>query len=1409
MSRPFALFRPHQAANRVFVNRDGPLKMLQERLQLLTPDSCDLLVFFGVGGQGKTSLCREFFKQLRDGGNESIKPGLVDLHGRKSIDQRLGLLWIRNALAVNKGMNFPAFDLGFALYWTLTHPEERAPAFEGSKWLGEVESATASAVGEGGVTLLKEILLVGVESVPFVGKALERLTTWGIKEGRRRYTIRTNQAVRQLFDVNGEPLHFTEIERLLPALLASDLEEIIDSKPETRFVVLVDEFERVVEQGGVSSRLHSSAFSDTLRDLVAHTNACLFVFFSRERLPWAYQPPAGADPLVWAKWIDGAHHLLGGLTRADANRFLQLVPVPDAAAREAIIDGASLASGAAEVMVYPLILDLQVDIYLGNLIDGKLSVDVDSFRAPANSFEDLRRKLLVRLLRDYGPATESVLTRLAVTRGFNRALFARVVMRFNAGFPIEQFQWLTELSFIEPATLAGDFTMLRVVRESLGELLSPVDRRETHQCLADYFVELARLDRADGALQNEQIRALTEAVYHRVALDPAEAARWWIDVREPFFNRVEVGALLPLDRQVIEGLSRQAPEQASLRAALLQKHSRELGSVGRVEEAIETISEAIDIVRRAGDDAREALVTALLLKASLLQRADRLIDAEFVTDEVQDALGALDPDDSQWVNRAALELVADGLERQGLYAQAEPLRRDRLRLIEQAYPDRSHEFVFRAWMALIGNLMQQGRVADGESQVGEFTTALQECNLDALKQLDLLDDIARLLVSFGREAFARRLGADAFRRLGGIELPNDPIARHNMLLVRSSLASLSGDAQSGREAAIALLEHVEASPAHADDDLVHPLLMHAARLLECGDIEGSRKSMERLRKVGDSIGRLPVDFTLRFLQLELQHVAVSNKFEENWARGEMPDDASRSTAALIVARMNQLGGVRMVLDIMEAEAAICEERYGPDHLVTLFTTLGLCQQYMLCNEPSAARASAERALPRVVAKFGERSAYLVLPLLVLAATEPLLGPSRIEADPIARLDSLVHEADPPLGPLELLRYAELKLGIGYGRGELESVASVLTFVKESLKSSVNNPKFVEEMLTLLQLLADMWSAAAGHSELDESIVAKAAQAKNVWGPKHLITMIAHHLAADYFENEGRYGMAADMRLVAITVQQALAGADTEAMRLRMADVGRALMKAGRVIEATPWLRKATRAISDPQDIAWWALVTTEAANAEYLRGGSVDAERLALAVLARAVSPECVQPRIDCLELLALQAVLAGDSLVAQERCHQILAEIQPLPVDSFSRIRAELGAAAIFEQLRKPAEVGTALDRVRAVAAQHWPEVEWIAHECHLLEWAAHVSVTPAQSPPGIGTEDVMATLAALRAAIGEATHKYGSRLIRAAPVLLALGDQQRAVAVLREGIPMLEGSCGKFHPALAGARTLLSGAE
>jgi hypothetical protein len=184
------------AAHKIFVDREAQQKVLEDATFAIPADRSRVLVFYGVGGQGKTALCREQWRKtdaVVDPTYAFVRRAELDLHGRQKDDPDLLLVWIRNGFA-DAGISLPAFDLALALTWEATRGEQPFPVLS-RPWLKR-----ATAIAKGGVEdaadktkdwlqsdTVTELLGDAVAEIPGVGFLLKRVGNWVIDKTKRAY----------------------------------------------------------------------------------------------------------------------------------------------------------------------------------------------------------------------------------------------------------------------------------------------------------------------------------------------------------------------------------------------------------------------------------------------------------------------------------------------------------------------------------------------------------------------------------------------------------------------------------------------------------------------------------------------------------------------------------------------------------------------------------------------------------------------------------------------------------------------------------------------------------------------------------------------------------------------------------------------------------------------------------------------------------------------------------------------------------------------------------------------------------------------------------------------------------------------------------------------------------------------
>jgi hypothetical protein len=371
--------RPQRSAAEVFTDRQKAKAQFAAALD--APQGAKeyrVLVWCGVGGQGKTWLLGAFERMLNERrdlakGLWAKPPGfaLVNFGNPDNLSIPNALLSIRLQLAATAQLHFfPAFDTAFARYFLLTQPGKNIRALHpelfstGSDLLDDI-LGLANSLGELGGTIhgLPGFNLLTKHGTRLVGKLARQFHEWWQHRGRGI-----------LYGI--DELTQDGLGRKLPAYLGADLVYALANRRTPRLVIMFDTYEALWSGRGLKYGQGALLFDDWVRLLAQDSPGVLFVVTGRDDLRW------GEIDDAWNHVIE--RHFLGGLTRPDAELFLDKWQItgPEISAR--MIDGAKndefgevdQADATAEAYL-PYYLELQVETYWDMISAGRTPTPAD------------------------------------------------------------------------------------------------------------------------------------------------------------------------------------------------------------------------------------------------------------------------------------------------------------------------------------------------------------------------------------------------------------------------------------------------------------------------------------------------------------------------------------------------------------------------------------------------------------------------------------------------------------------------------------------------------------------------------------------------------------------------------------------------------------------------------------------------------------------------------------------------------------------------------------------------------------------------------------------------------------------------------------------------------------------------
>jgi hypothetical protein len=479
----------------VFTDREELIAAFERNLAHKQPQDHRVLVFYGDGGIGKTTLLQKLEQLHRQRCPQALMERL-DLAGADTTPPDLLLYRLRRLFPT---IPFPSFSLALAEYGRRFHPEQvygndRKELLQGAGPYADVLA--------GGMEVLGQLSGVGlaVSAMKAAATAKRQISDWVQQRAepwlQRSHSYTEEQLLAQL------PLQWArDFRQALSSQLDQGWDDAITYSGPPPLIAL-DTYETLWHSGMGKSGRRREPRERWLVNLVSELPEVLWLIGGRDRLSWEE-----AYDQAWSEACE--QHLVGQLSDNDARSFLAKRGIKEPAIVEKIL------RQAAGV---PFYLELETQLH-----DKTPAAE----RTP-EVFGGSQQEQIDRLLTHLDASERATLKLLAAFGIWDRELFSQAVSHFATGYPATGAAELGRFWSIEPIG-AGRW---QLHNEMAHHLQVDEGERDEGTFKAVHRWGFAYFDGPLEALEAKAIQAddaarLQRALRHaRVIQPPAEWAAW-------------------------------------------------------------------------------------------------------------------------------------------------------------------------------------------------------------------------------------------------------------------------------------------------------------------------------------------------------------------------------------------------------------------------------------------------------------------------------------------------------------------------------------------------------------------------------------------------------------------------------------------------------------------------------------------------------------------------------------------------------------------------------------------------------------------------------------------------------------------------------------------------------------------
>lgn len=594
------------------------------------PSPYRVLVFYGVGGQGKTSLYEHFDDQLtawtkvrQSEGGQRLAHVVLDFEedkGGRFLNPVEVLLRLRIALKARGGFSCPHFDVAFARYFALTRPgvsiRDAYPELfrSQSELVSDAVGIAEKVFGKLPEDVLNDIVDTAgdtLSDVPGWGFLFKHANRW--RERSREWWERTGLTLLENLDDKKAP----QLLQDLPMYLGADLTRAQAQNPKLRLVILLDTYEFLWRD--THKRGYSYLTDDYLKRLITESPGVLFTIFGRDKIRW------GESDEDWADMLN--QHRLGGLSDEDGDLFLLRAGVEEEHIRRVVVASSKGGAPDEKAACLPFYLDLQLKQYEEDRNDNR--------ELRPERYGGTHPEIIERFLKP--PYTDHVALQTLMVMTCAWALTREGYDALSHAFlPNHVLPYLELLSYSFVNDQDGQLTMHALMREYLqAKHLNddPARFKAVHEWLFENYDELAQPVSVLQVSPQHEL-ALRDAAFHKELVDPPGFASWCADRCRIFVDADRHTITSELYRRAWDVGKANLGEEHPGVLACMTNLAWSLNSQGRYPEAQELGEQALEVQKRVLSEEHPKTLKSMSDLAVSLSEQDKYAEAQPLIERV-------------------------------------------------------------------------------------------------------------------------------------------------------------------------------------------------------------------------------------------------------------------------------------------------------------------------------------------------------------------------------------------------------------------------------------------------------------------------------------------------------------------------------------------------------------------------------------------------------------------------------------------------------------------------------------------------------------------------------------------------------------------------------------------------------